>query len=145
VVALALVAAVAHAQTTHADYVNQVNSICKRTAKQSRARLHHIRPTGNQLRDLIRKSSTYAKLLGLAARRIDAVEPPPADQPAVTSWIAGIRLEKRLVERFVRALKHFRFNRAKKLSIRSLRVRESTHRQANELGLTACGGGSSSG
>jgi hypothetical protein len=130
----------AQAQTTHAGYVDEVNAICKQVARNGRDRLDNVQPTGNPIRDLIRKSAVYAKLLGRAARRIESVEPPAEDQKAVESWIAGIRREKRLIERFDRALKRGKPNRAQDLARRSRRVRDATKEKANELGLTACGG-----
>jgi hypothetical protein len=140
VIALALLVPSAHGQTTHPAYVNEVNAICKQTAHEGKDRLDKLRPTGNRVLDLIRRSATYAKLLGIAARRIEAVEPPPEDRPAVEAWVAGIRHEKRLIERFVRAVKHRQANRARKLSIRSLRVRGKSQARAAQLGLTACSG-----
>jgi hypothetical protein len=139
-IALVFVVSSANGQATHAQYASEVNAICKQTAEQAKDRLDRIKPTGNSALDLIRKSSVYAKLLGIAARRIEAVDPPPQDQQAVDAWIAGIRREKRLVERFVRAAKHRQGSRARKLSIRSLRVRAKTQTRAAHLGLTACSG-----
>jgi hypothetical protein len=138
VVLLALVGAVAYGQTTHAQYVQQVNPICKQISHQGKKRLDQIRPTGNRLRDFIRKTSVFAKLLGQAARRLEAVEPAVEDQAAVKSWIAGIRQEKRVTERYVRLLKHARFSQAQSVARKYDHVRKATDAKARKLGLNAC-------
>jgi hypothetical protein len=136
-----LVVPSAQGQTTHAEYVDAVNSICTQVARNARDRIDKVQPTGNPVRDQIRRSGLYAKLLGRAARRIESVEPPAEDQKAVESWIAGIRREKRLIERLVRALKHGKPDRAQVLGRRSLRVRAATVEKGNKLGVTECTGG----
>jgi len=117
-----------------------MNTLCKRITREGKARLHKIQPTGNPLLDVIRRSGVFAKLLGNAARRVESVDPPVEDQKAVASWIAGIRHEKRLIERFVRALKQGQGQTAKGLARRSQRVQRATNTKADKLGLTACSG-----
>jgi hypothetical protein len=145
VVALAFViaATVAEGQTTHAQYVGEVNNRCKQLKRQGKKRLNQIQPSGNPVQDYIRRSSLLAKLLGNFARRVEAVEPPVEDQAAVKSWIADIRLQKRLIERAVRAVKNGQRGRLLVIARKYERVRKITTKQANNLGLTACAGSGS--
>jgi hypothetical protein len=118
--------------------VEQVNGICKQFHRQGKKQLNQVRPTGDPLRDLIRKSSLFAKLIGKSANRIEAVEPAIEDQTAVASWIAGIRREKRLIDRFVQLLKHRKFSGVQRVTRKYDHVRRATDAKARKLGVSAC-------
>lgn len=119
-----------------------MNEICVTSKKQGKRALAKVKPSGNPVRDQLRQSGLFVKLIGKLARRIEAVQPPPHDAELARSWIKGIRREKRLLQRSVRASKAGKRGRALKLARRSGKVGVKNGTKARLLGATACAGSS---
>src|SRR5688572_26327893 len=85
-IGLALLASTATGAATHAQYVAEVNPICKKAGEAIARIPQKIEPSGDPAFDAYRGGLLFSKLLGKTTRRIAAVEPPPEDAVAVRSW-----------------------------------------------------------
>src|SRR4051812_9490000 len=83
----ALLAAPALATDTHAQYVAQVNPICKDAARQAKKIPGRITKTGNPFVDALQESRLFGKLLHRTIGRIAAVDPAPGEDAEVNSWL----------------------------------------------------------
>jgi hypothetical protein len=139
-VATAAPASIASAATTHEEYVAQVNPICKDATRQAKKIPSQIKPTGDPFVDSLLVTQRFGKLLGRTTRRIAEVAPAPGEEAAVSSLVDGLRWQKRLIDRYLRAIGHGKPKRAKVLTKRIARVEQRNREMAAKLGLTACGG-----
>ena len=126
------------AVATHQEYVNTVNPICKDAAKSVKRIPKKIRPSGDPGFDAYRAGLLFSKILGNTTRRIAAVDPPPEDTPAVGAWIDGLRRQKRLTDRALRAAKEGQVGKARTLGGRVTKLEKRNARRAAALGLPAC-------
>jgi hypothetical protein len=141
VLALALLAPPALGAATHAEYVAQVNPICSNAKRQAAKIPSQIKPTGNRFTDFLLRIQRFGKLLGKTTKRIAAVTPAPGEETAVSKWIAGLRQQKRLIERYLRAVGHGNVKQANNSTRRIARVEKRNQRAAGRLGITACASG----
>jgi hypothetical protein len=124
---------------THAEYVAQVNPICKSAERQAARNEKRIKPSGDPRTDFLRRVQAFGRLLGKTTKRIAAVDPAPGEEAAVRRWIAGLRQQKRLIDRYLRAGIRGDAMQAMALAERTARVEKRNRKQARRLGLTACG------
>jgi hypothetical protein len=141
VLMLAVLAPAAQGTTTHAEYVAQVNPICKSAARQAKKIPSQIKPTGDRFADFLLRAQRFGKLLGKTTKRIAAVAPAPGEEAAVRSWIKGLRQQKRLIDRYLRAVGHGNAKEALAFGERTARAERRNRRRAANLGLPACSGG----
>jgi hypothetical protein len=137
-IAIAVVAASAAAVPTHAEYVDRVNPICKRAAQAVSRIPKKIRPSGDPGFDAYRAGLLFSKILGRTTRKIAAVDPPGEDAQAVRAWIDGLRQQKRLTDRSLRAAKNGRVGQSAALGQRVAKLEDRNARRASALGLPAC-------
>jgi hypothetical protein len=128
----------ATAATSREEYIAQVNPICKDAARRANQIPSQIKPTGNRFTDFLLKAKRFGKLLGKTTRRIASVSPAPGDEVAVKSWIDGLQKQKRLIDRYLRAVSHGNVKSARALPKRIVRVQVRDRTKAANLGLTAC-------
>jgi hypothetical protein len=143
IVSLALLASSATGAATHAEYVNQVTPICKKAGEAVDRIPNKIKPSGDPGFDSYRGGLLFSKILGKTTRRIAAVEPPPEDAAEVASWISGLRQQKRLIDRSLRAAKNGELSKAAAIARKVSRVEKQNLKKALALDLNACGGGTS--
>jgi hypothetical protein len=142
-ISLALLVSTATGAATHAQYVAEVNPICKKAGEAIERIPKKITPSGDPAFDAYRGGLLFSKLLGKATRRIAAVEPPPEDAVAVRSWIDGLRQQKRLIDRSLRAARNGDLNKAAGIARRVSRLEKRNQKKALRLDLNACAGGTS--
>jgi hypothetical protein len=143
IISLALLASTATGATTHAQYVAEVNPICKKAGKAINRIPNKIEPSGDPAFDAYRAGLLFSKVLGKTTRRIAAVEPPPEDVAAVQTWLSGLRRQKRLIDRSLRAAKNGQLNKAAAIAGKVSKIEGRNQRNARDLGLSACAGGTS--
>jgi hypothetical protein len=126
------------ATATHDEWVAQINPICKDASGQLRRIQAKAKPTGNRYNDFLLATKRFGKLLGRTTKRIAAVQPAPGEEAVVASWIEGLRRQKRLIDRFLRAVGHGKARTANRITKRLVRVERRNRQQAANLGLVAC-------
>jgi hypothetical protein len=141
VLMLAVLAPATQAATTHAEYVAQVNPICKDATRQAKRIPSQIKPTGDRFTDFLLATQRFGKLLGKTTRRIAAVAPAPGEEAAVRRLIDGLRQQRRLIRRYLRAVGHGDAKQAIALAERTARIEQRNRRRAANLGLPACSSG----
>jgi len=139
--AIAIAAPAAQGQTTPAGYADQANAICKDATRQGERALKKVKPTGDRRRDALRRGGVFAKLLGKLANGLAEVEPAPVDEALADSWVAGIRRQKRLTERYLRSARKGNHSRALVFAKKAGKVAGKNVAKAKQLGATACAGG----
>jgi hypothetical protein len=139
-ISLALLASSATGAATHAQYVAEVNPICKKAAGAIKRIPNKIEPSGDPAFDAYRGGLLFSKLLGKTTRRIAAVEPPAEDAVEVASWISGLRQQKRLIDRSLRAAKNGQLGKSAAIAGKVSRVERRNVKKALNLDLNACAG-----
>jgi hypothetical protein len=141
VAAVAILAPMAVAATTHDEYVAQVSPICKDAARQAKRIPKKIKSTGDPTADSLLATKAFGKLLAKTTRRIAAVQPDPMDADATRAWIKGLRLQKSQIDRFLSSIAHGNAKLAKTLIKRISATEQTNRKRAAQLGLTACTSG----
>jgi hypothetical protein len=136
--ASAVFAASALATATQADYVAQVNPICKNAAPAVKRIPSRIKKTGNPFIDSLQESVLYGRLLAKTLDKIERVPPAPGEEAAVQSWLTDGHLEVRYIKGLFRAFIHGKPKRAKVMIKRIVKAQTRASAKAAALGLTAC-------
>jgi hypothetical protein len=135
VVALAVVAAPAHATSTRAEYVAQADPICKATGDEIDKRFPGLlkrisnRPNITPTVAFAYGLALGGKIFAHATNQLAAIAPPPGDEAAVSGWLDGRRRYKQKVDTAVAAGKHNR----KKQMLRRFRQAVAVVSQSNQL------------
>jgi hypothetical protein len=138
VLVASVVTSSAFATTTREEYAGQVNQICKQGGRQAKKSIAKLRPTGNPALDQYREGVRFNKVFGRTVRRIAAVDPAPGDEVTVARLVDGLRRQKRLTDKILRAFKRQKLGRVGVLSRKLQRVRRVGEQDARALGLTGC-------
>jgi hypothetical protein len=151
-VALAI-APPAHAASSRAEYVAQVEPICEGAQKPTFKaylgsfkgvppiddREHPTQRESHQVdRALGRLYSRVAGIYGRTSSRIGAVSPAPGDEAAVAAWLAGRAQAQALWLRAGRAARHLKARRADGLTQKGIKVSDSASRNVSEFGFHFC-------
>jgi hypothetical protein len=116
----ASVVALARAEATRADYVAELEPICKanteankRILKGARAKARH-----GKLRAAGRQFSRAARAFAQTVKELGAVPRPPADAAVLAKWFGYLRLESAYLGKIATALKAGQGGRAQAYAVR---------------------------
>lgn len=138
IAAFALLAAPAWGQATHAEYVAEVNPICKDGRKDAKRTQRKVRPKGDPVVDFIRESVAFQRVFKRTVKRIARVDRPPETADDIRRWVKGLRQQKRLIDRFIRAAKRRQAVRSVRLGKRVAKVEQRNGKRAKRLDLGRC-------
>jgi hypothetical protein len=124
--------------TTQAQYVDEVNPICKNFRGDAKRARQKAGGTGNPGVDFIRKTAAFQREFKQALRRIAAVEPPAEIEDPVDDWIDLLRRTKRLTDRFIRAAKRGNAAASVRLVKQIAKAQTRSSNKAKRLGLSRC-------
>jgi hypothetical protein len=148
-------AAPAHADSTRAEYVAQVDPICQAFAP----RLHNAgeahrknfkewerRLTKGSLKAWVRQTDrTFRSLRRLVqinaglTQQIAAVPPPPEDAGTINTWLTDRNRSERWAYSAALAFSGFKFDRFYKLIGRAVRLQDAGYRIISGFGFQVCG------
>jgi hypothetical protein len=153
-IALAISASVAHAASTRAEYVAQVDPICQTELAQEKA---VIRPATKQVKHLEDQgfdpdkpskpigrvvARSYDRLAAVqrdADGQIAAVVSAPGDEAVVTSWLQQRATFTQLFQRAGQLFAHQRPRRFFRLLLKALAVEGDAERSLHEFRFASCG------
>ena len=124
--------------TTKAEYVGEVNPICKDSRGDAKRARRKAGGSGDPVVDFIRKTVAYQRVFKRTVRRIAAVEPPPEIAEPVDDWVDVLRRTKRLTDRFIRAAKRGNAAASVRLVKKISKAQTRSSKKAKSLGLNRC-------
>ncbi|MFL5908644.1 MAG: hypothetical protein ACJ75Z_13740 [Solirubrobacterales bacterium] len=136
-IALAIASSSAHAASTRAEYVAQIDPICLGIQNRVDAIRHKVKPNASA-RELGRAIAKVAKADARGITMIAAIAPPATDKPVVDQWIIGIQGEQRLAKRVAAAYIHIQGKRIRKLTARLLAADKRDDQLIHPLGFQHC-------
>lgn len=139
--AVSFAAQPAIAATTHQEYVDEVNPICKDANGDVKRIPKKIKPSDDPGAEAYREARLFSKIIGRTARKIERVDPIPEDKAAVDDYTDTLRELKRVIDRSLRAGKNGKLGKSQALAKRVAKLLERSARQAAALGLSACAKG----
>jgi hypothetical protein len=139
--ATAALAAPAHGQvTTHAQYVDEVNPICKDFRGDAKRAQKKAGGRGDPTTVFIRKTVAFQRVFKRTVNRIADVERPAETAEDITRWVKGLKQQKRLIDRFIAAAKRRQALRSVQLGKRVAKVEGRNGNRAKRLDLDRCAG-----
>jgi len=124
--------------TTQAQYVDEVNPICKDSRGDAKRARRKVGRTGNPGVDFIRKTVAFQRVFKRTVRKIAAVEPPPVIAEPVDDWVDVLRRTKRLTDQFIRAAKRGNAAASVRLVKKVSKAQTRSSKKAKRLGLDRC-------
>jgi hypothetical protein len=156
-VALSIAATSAGAASTRAEYVGQVDQVCRDTAPQFQAAYRHFKKVthgldvvrtetdaqekrrfNRLLRGLGRYVARTARVFAGMTERMALVTPAPGDEVAVSQWIEGLRQFTTLQAQSAPAWKRHKLGRAAALSEESVEALNNGGGAVKDFGIVAC-------
>jgi hypothetical protein len=124
--------------TTKAQYVDEVNPICKDSRGDAKRARRKAGRTGNPGVDFIRKTVAFQRVFKRTLRRIAAVEPPAEIAEPVGDWVDALRRTKRLTDQFIRAAKAGNGAASVRLVKKISKAQTQSSNKAKRLDLDRC-------
>lgn len=114
------------------EYVQRVDSICKKNGDANERILKGVKQQITKKRQLVPAGNRFlraSRSFGRAIKQIGRVPQPTADQSTLSSWIKYLKAEESLLQKIGKALKAKKTGRANNMAVRLSR----TTRRANRL------------
>jgi hypothetical protein len=152
VTALAITTSFASAAATRAEYVAQVEPICRDAQKptfKAYSALFKATPTAGQTqinkavarradRALGRFYTRISNIFGLTTSQIASITPAPGDEGTVAAWLAGRSQAQMLGLQAGRAAKHLKVRRATRLTSRATSASDQAAALVSTFGFKFC-------
>ena len=155
--ATAIAASTAHGASTRAEYVAQVDQVCRDTATQFQALIPQFKKINRGLNSTPTESDAHerkrlnrlfkglgryigatARIFGEMADQVALVSPALGDEAAVAQWISGFHQFADLQAQSAPAWKHRKIGRAAALSQQSVEALNNGGAAVKDFGITVC-------
>ena len=139
IAATAVLATSASAQvTTQAQYVDEVNPICKDFRGDAKRAQRKAGGGGDPVAVFIRKTVAFQRVFKRFLRKVGRVEPPAEIADRVDDWVDGLRRQKVLTDRFIAAAKRRDALASVRLGKKVGKVQGQSGKRAKALDLDRC-------
>jgi hypothetical protein len=134
---LAFAATPAHAASTRAEYIAQVDPICASASsaeKRAQGGIGHLIKK-DRFKAAARKFRLTNRAFGLGVEQVAAVAPPAADAQVIATWVQMLRAQLPLAEKAAKALADGQIGKA---IARLFRASDNTKAYIAGYGFSAC-------
>jgi hypothetical protein len=143
----------AHAASSRAEYVTQVEPICQAAQKPTfkvYSRAFKDAPTVEDPDDVTKRDvhrldralgrfyTGIATVYGRTSARIGAVSPGPGDEATVTAWLSGRARAQALMLQAGRVARHLKVRRAARLANQGIAASDAASRNVSGFGFYFC-------